>query len=134
MSKTIKELADELGVSKVRIQQVIDKLPITKKPIKENNKYILNNQNIKDIKGFIGKKIISNRKEENDNLSISYRKVIDNQIEQLNEKDKQIEHLQKLLENQQVLTLQSQEKIKLLESKKEYIGEEKKKRKWSFWK
>lgn len=40
--------------------------------------------------------------------------------EQIKEKDKQITQLQKLLENQQVLTLQAQEKIKMLEeSKKE---------------
>ncbi|MQW24037.1 MULTISPECIES: DUF536 domain-containing protein [unclassified Lactococcus] len=41
-------------------------------------------------------------------------------VAQLDIKDKQITQLQKLLENQQVLTLQAQEKIKLLEeSKKE---------------
>lgn len=45
------------------------------------------------------------------------------------------DHLQKLLENQQVLTLQAQEKIKLLSSENQQTesDEPKQKPKWQFW-
>ncbi|MBA1307529.1 MarR family transcriptional regulator, partial [Pseudomonas stutzeri] len=42
--KTIRELADELGVSKQRIQQIIAKLSPSKMPKKNGNKYVLNAQ------------------------------------------------------------------------------------------
>ena len=118
-TKTVKELAIDLGVSKSRVQQVIDKLPITKKPKLVNRKYTLNDENIKDISAFI-----RNQKKESgnlviDELSLSYRQLVDNLQEQNRNKDLQIEQLQKLLENQQILLLNEQkEKQLLLESMK----------------
>ena len=54
-----------------------------------------------------------------DELSPSYRQLIDNLQEQNKTKDLQIEQLQKLLENQQILLLNEQkEKQLLLESMK----------------
>jgi hypothetical protein len=66
-------------------------------------------------------------------------------IQQLTQKDiqivkqqEQIDHLQKLLENQQVLTLKAQERVQLLETQKEEqeteITEQPQKKKWQFWK
>ena len=54
MPKTIRELADELGVSKQRIQQIIAKLSPSKTPNKEGNKYFLNVQDVKNIKDLMG--------------------------------------------------------------------------------
>ncbi|MDE8166966.1 hypothetical protein [Erysipelothrix rhusiopathiae] len=54
------------------------------------------------------------------------------------DQQKQIDHLQKLLENQQVLTLKAQEREQLLETQKEEqeteIIEQPQKKKWKFWK
>jgi len=54
MPKTIRELADELGVSKQRIQQIIAKLSPSKTPNKEGNRYVLNVQDVKNIKDLMG--------------------------------------------------------------------------------
>ena len=48
------------------------------------------------------------------------------------QQQEQIEHLQRLLENQQILTLKEQEKVQLLESKEEIIEEHKEANK-SIW-
>ena len=101
--KTVKELAIELGVSKSRILQVIKKLPITKQPKIIDRKYLLNDEDVVNISNFV--KGIRNKKDDfvSDDLSPSYRKLIDNLQEQKKNKDSQIEKLQKLLENQQIL-------------------------------
>ena len=117
--KTVKELAIELGVSKSRILQVIKKLPITKQPKIIDRKYLLNDEDVVNISNFV--KGIRNKKDDfvSDDLSPSYRKLIDNLQEQNKNKDSQIDKLQKLLENQQILLLNEQkEKQLLLESMK----------------
>ena len=177
IEKTVRVLADEIGVSKQRIQQIIDKLPESQAPKKRGNRYVLSELDEKNIKiamGLIDPETSNNEKyrqkttnidnqddlsneqistnidkkskifrqgseinnkeqqistTENNNVNSnpafnSIFDLIKNEIseknEQIKEKDKQINQLQKLLENQQVLTLQAQEKIKLLEeSKKE---------------
>ena len=111
--KTVKELAIELGVSKSRILQVIKKLPITKRPKIIDRKYLLNNEDIVNISNFV--KGIKNKKDNffSDDLSPSYRQLIDNLQEQNKNKDLQIEQLQKLLENQQILLLNEQKEKQL---------------------
>ena len=54
MPKNIRELADELGVSKQRIQQIIAKLSPSKTPNKEGNRYVLIVQDVKNIKDLMG--------------------------------------------------------------------------------
>ncbi|GAA3625326.1 hypothetical protein [Secundilactobacillus similis] len=54
MPKTIRELADELDVSKQRIQQIITKLSPSKTPNKEGNRYISNNTDVHNIKAAMG--------------------------------------------------------------------------------
>lgn len=53
MSKTVKELADDLGVSRQYIQKVISNLPATKKPTKLQHRYIIDNQEEAYIKALI---------------------------------------------------------------------------------
>ena len=121
-NKTIKELADELHVSKQRIQQVIDKLPTIKKPKKTGNKFLLNPLIQKEIKKRILKKTTTEKQQVGDNYSTTndnnYFKTLESQ---LNQKDKQIDKLQSLLDQQQILTLQANKKIEQLE----YQSEEK---------
>lgn len=107
--KTIKEFSEELGLSKQRIQQVIDKLPTSKMPNKVGNKYILSSKNQRIIKEYLG---LESQIETTNDLSNL----------QLIEKDKQIENLhellqqqQKLLDQQQQLTLQANSQIQQLQ-------------------
>lgn len=112
--KTIKELAEELGVSKQRIQQIIAKLPTSKMPNKVGNKYVLNKKDIYNIKVLMGV--------ERDNFSTSEsaNKIVDYDIylDVLNsskEKDEQLKLMQKLLNQQQQLTLQANQQIEKLQ-------------------
>jgi len=124
MPKTIRELADELGVSKQRIQQIIAKLSPNKMPSKDGNKYILNDKDIRNIKDLMG------FKNDNSSTNKSTNRVVDydiylNVIDSIKVKDEQIKSLlevqkqtQNLLDQQQRLALQDK---KLLEEYKEEI-------------
>ena len=117
--KTVKELAIELGVSKSRILQVIKKLPVTKQPKIVDRKYLLDDEDVINVSSFVKGMKNKNDGFVSDELSPSYRQLIDNLQEQNKTKDLQIEQLQKLLENQQILSLNEQkEKQLLLESMK----------------
>ncbi|ARN94138.1 MarR family transcriptional regulator (plasmid) [Levilactobacillus brevis] len=120
MPKTIRELADELGVSKQRIQQIIAKLSASKTPNKEGNRYVLNAQDVKNIKDLMG---FDNDKSPTNRL-VDYDVYLD-AIDSIKEKDEQIKILlgvqkqtQNLLDQQQRLALQDK---KLLEEYKEEI-------------
>lgn len=123
-NKTIKELADELNVSKQAIRKHLDKLPPTLSVTKENGKILMD----VDVVNFV--KDRTNRVTGND-TSNQKEKVTDNIMllndyiselkEQLKQKDTQIEQAHKLIENQQILTLQANKKIEQLE----YQSEEK---------
>lgn len=110
---TIKQIADELGVSKAAIQQKMDKnfreQFTSKKKIHNRITVVISKE------GYLQLKQTSKSKKNNQN------KVDDNVIEilkeQLKEKDKQIEKLQVLLNQSQQLQLKQNEKIKLLEMK-----------------
>ena len=121
--KTVREVSIDFGLSKTRILKIINNLPKSKKPKIIGNKYLLNDENIFDISCFITNK----KSEKNDNLYIYFdnlvvknqQQVIEILKEQNENKDSQIEQLQKLLENQQILLLNEQkEKQLLLESMK----------------
>lgn len=134
--KTIKQLADELGVSKQTIQKIIEKMQ--QKPHKLGNRYLLSVLNQKYIKEKLGFKVddslnISDNKSDKTNISNGNVDNSDNGTDKLNNsdnneylnvvldqlkiKDNQIEKLQKLLDQQQILTLQANKKIEELELK-----------------
>ena len=60
------------------------------------------------------------------------KRNIDQKDIQIVKQQEQIEHLQKLLENQQILTLKAQEKVFLLENKEDTTNNNKEKDK-SLW-
>ncbi|VMZ93145.1 Protein of uncharacterised function, DUF536 [Streptococcus pneumoniae] len=119
MEKTIKELADELGVSKDKVKYQTRKLP-SKLTTKKSGVTYLNKEAIAIIKqNLVG----SYTQVENDFLPTDLLiKQLKKSNELLSEKDKQIEKLQdsqkmfqKLLDQQQILTLQANKKIEQLE-------------------
>lgn len=116
--KTIKELADELNVSKQAIRKHLDKLPPTLSVTKKNGKILMNIDVINFVKGRTNRvsgNDTSNRNEKvTDNIKLLNDYVFELK-EQIKQKDKQIEQAHKLIENQQILTLQANKKIEQLE-------------------
>ncbi|MDI6554104.1 MarR family transcriptional regulator [Leuconostoc falkenbergense] len=122
--KTIRELADELGVSKQRIHQIIAKLSPSKTPNKDGNRYVLNARDVQNIKGFMGFENDPSSTSESTNRLVDYDVYLD-VINLIKEKDEQIKSLlevqkqtQNLLDQQQRLALQDK---KLLEEYKTEI-------------
>lgn len=126
---TIKELADELGVSKQAIRKHLEKLPPTLSVTKKGNTIHLD----ADVSAFVRKKVTrvtSNQTKENkfENNSTNdkkttnnyeFEKILNEQLKvkdkQLAEKDKQIQTMQKLLDQQQQLSLQTNKQINQLQ-------------------
>lgn len=130
MLKTIKQLADELNVSKQNIRYHLKSLPANLPVRKEKGIIFIT----PDIEKYILSKVNKSQQQfvvnENNLLTSLKDKIIEDLKEDKKNQQEQIEHLQKLLENQQVLTLKAQEQVQLLEIKqKEEI-----KKKWRFWK
>jgi len=147
--KTIKQLADELGVSKQAIRKHLDKLPPTLLVTKKRNTILLSNEIVNYIKGKVkNKNSISEEK-----VTSNFKKVTGNKDgvtsnfendffekqllakdKQLEEKDNQIKALHKLLDQQQILTLQANKKIEELELKSNEKETQKKENDFSFTK
>ncbi|ASN61690.1 helix-turn-helix transcriptional regulator [Latilactobacillus curvatus] len=116
--KTVKEVAEMLGVTKQTVQYHLKSLP--------TNYTTKSDKNIIYIKP-LGQKTLSDKIDKRKHLSVDKETVktdkeIDHFKEQIKEKDQQIaqllesqKQLQKLIENQQVLTLQANQKIENLE-------------------
>lgn len=102
MSKTVKELADELGVSKQTIQYHYQRLPANKR---QKDRQTSTNSGKNNID------IIATMKDE-----IAYLRA--DRDKQFAAKDQQIEKLQKLLDQSQQLQLMTAQKLKQLEKPK----------------
>ena len=131
--KTIKELADELNVSKQTVQYHVKFLPT--KYLSKNDKKIItiNKTGQSYLKGKIKKRVDKNNEQKTNKETTNYTAKNDQLFkQQLEIKDKQIEELQKLLhsqqkllDQQQILTLQANKKIETLEYNSEKKEEEK---------
>lgn len=110
---TIKEIADELGVSKSAISQKLTNefrsKFTSKKKINGRITVVINKKGAEWLRNHNKKK----KKEDNNDDS----DVIEVLKQQLEKKDEQIEKLQILLNQSQQLQLQQSKKIKLLETK-----------------
>ncbi|NMB96604.1 MAG: helix-turn-helix domain-containing protein [Clostridiaceae bacterium] len=131
---TVKELADVCRVHYNTMRKWLADNKIKKADKAVNSPYLITDDVVnKAKKHFLNEDLKSEEKEE---------KIDSILIQQLTQKDKQIvkqqeqiEHLQRLLENQQILTLKAQEKVQLLESKEEINEEPKEENKrWRFFK
>ena len=128
--KTIKELADELGISKQAVRKYINKLPSTMIPTKEKGKYILS----LDIQDFIRSKAST----VNSTKTPTVDKLVDTlKDEFIADKDNQItdlkvqnDDLRKLLDQQQQLQLKTQQ---MLEEKTLLLEKVQNKRWWQIW-
>jgi len=151
MKKTIKELADELGVSKTAINKKVSENQKRKHFSKNGNKFLIDDEGQRLIKSMFLDSDENYRQPESENLTQTevfevsdLVSVLKDRVsvteKQLDEKDKQIASMQKLLDQQQVLTLQANKKIAELEttltdydSRKEENQSESEPPKKSFW-
>ena len=127
--KTIKELADELGVSKSYVDKIIRILKLHTKLDKVGNKYVISKKQEKAIITRIEKpktttesttKLHTKVNSEVDFLKEEIAYLKSNHDKQLTSKDKQIESLSNLLDQQQRLALQDK---KLLDEYKSEIND-----------
>jgi len=129
--KTIKQLADEIGVSKTAINKKINENFKRKHFKKIGNKFLIDSDGQNAIKDMFFVNKDEKRKPEvceNENIENQKGVEVSDLVFVLKErlsisdqqniiKDQQIEKLQKLLDQQQILTLQANKKIEELELK-----------------
>lgn len=147
---TIKDLADELGVSKQAIRKHLEKLPPTLSVTKKGNTIFLEAAVSDFVRSKVTRgtsnltgKVTSNQVEEKEAKNNPNRdtkttnpfeieKILNEQLKikdkQLAEKDKQMQTMQKLLDQQQQLSLQTNKQISQLqlqlsnETEKDWTG------------
>ncbi|MGM0094819.1 hypothetical protein IGJ40_002780 [Enterococcus sp. DIV0418] len=137
MNKTIKQIADELGVTKQTIQYHLKSLP-TKETTKSDKGYILIKPNgqkllMEKVQAKTDKETDKRNDKEatKETLSLPVLELLEKQLDeansQLKEKDKQLASMQKLLDQQQQLLLKEQQKNQLFleEAKTESESENK---------
>jgi predicted transcriptional regulator len=129
MAKTIKQIADELGVSKQAVFKKIDNLGCRQQLTKIDNQFTVDEKLENTIKKAFSEKVntfknVNQSSTDNQKLTdylTDTLKVLQQQNEllsrQLEEKDKQISNLQKLIDQSQQLQAIAENKIKLLEQK-----------------
>lgn len=146
MSKTIKQIADELGVSKTAVRKKIENLGVFEKLQTNGNRILIDDKQERLIKSAFSKNKIETRKpkEVSENrLLLDLVSTLQKELEvkneqlkekdvQLAEKDKQIENAQKLADQAQQLQAIAEQKLQLLENKTS-IEEETETPKQSWW-
>ena len=113
MEKTVKEIADELGVSKQRVMYHVKKLS-TKEYQKKDNTIYINEVGQRAIKSKF-EDLTDDKQTDKKNENLVDKEYINTLKEQLNKKDIQLEKAQKLLDQQQQLTLQANKQIEKLQ-------------------
>ena len=147
--KTIKQIADELGVSKTAVRKKIENLGLSDKVKTNGNRIEVDERQEKLIKSAFSQKETktanANEVSEKSETLRLLSSMVSTLTEQLQEKDKQIERLQTELENAQKSVDQAQQlhamteqKIRLLEQQEQEKTEEQeevhKKPWWKLWK
>lgn len=139
MEMTIKELADELGVSKDKIKYRVGKLP-SNYLVKKNGVTYLKSEGIQAIREQVGGDSPVNYLgnyppfTQYDKVVDLLEKELDVLRKQLEEKDKQLEQAHKLIDQEQQLRMVTEQKLMLLEEKTEEQEEIHKKSWWKLWK
>lgn len=102
-NKTISSIAKDLNISRARVYQIIDMLDDNEKPSKDSNdRYLIDDSVVNAIRKYYAN---SNTKAKQEKASPIDDKVLDIIRRQLDEKDRQIEKLTQLLNQQQQLNL-----------------------------
>lgn len=125
MGKSIEIVAEELGISKAAIYKKLKKEKYKNSITKENGKMMLSDSVVEELKKNVRKKKkVENFKDieivdEEKNVEVLVNdtkenkdKIVESLLRQLEEKDKQINKLHDLIENNQIIIKNQQEKEK----------------------
>lgn len=126
MDKTIKQLADEYGLSKQAIRKRINQLPTSYYYVGTNRTIYVTEEGAK----ILASKVSTNYQQIGANIDTKVDTLIETLTAQLKVKDEQIERLQQSLNQAQQLQAIAEQKIKLLEQKQEEPPIEEPKKKW----
>ena len=129
MNKTIKQLADEFGLSKQAVRKRINQLPTNYYYVGTNRAIYVTSEGVK----ILASKISTSRQPIDTNVDTKVDTLIETLTAQLKVKDEQIERLQQSLNQAQQLQAIAEQKIKLLEQKHEDPIEEPKRKWWHFF-
>jgi len=126
---TIKELADQLGVAKQTVQYHYKLLPDKENIVSDKGTILLN----KDLQEILSAKIgkintakstkNTSKKQSNSEELLLLKKELKNKDKIIDELFNSQKNLQKLLDQQQILTLQANKKIEQLEMEQEQTEE-----------
>lgn len=128
MDKTIKQLADEFGLSKQAVRKRVNQLPTSCYYVGTNRTIYITEEGAK----LLASKVSTNYQQVDTNVDTKVDTLIETLTAQLKVKDEQIERLQQSLNQAQQLQAIAEQKIKLLEQKQEEPPIEQPKKKW--WK
>lgn len=133
MSKTIKQIADEIGVSKTAVRKAIDNLGLRSSLRLNGNQFAIDEEQEKQIKSALAHhktQTKSGTKTQTESETVST--LVSILQEELARKDEQITNLQKLLDQEQQLHMHTKQQLQLLEQKEppEPLTEKPKKMWW----
>ena len=118
--KTIKELSEELGVSKVAIVKKTERLNIKNKLVRDGNRLLVPEELESTIRKAFNKPPTDNQtdntQKETDNITQTLIGMLQKELE---EKNKQIESLQTIINQEQSLRLITEQKLLALEQKEQ---------------
>lgn len=131
--KTIKQIADELGVSKTAVRKKIENLGLRSGLQKNGNQFAIDKNQEKLIKSAFSE---NESETQTQTKSQTETETVCDLVcmlqRELDTKNEQIAHLQKLLDQEQQLRMITEQKLLQIEDKQEQ--EEQPKKRWKFWK
>lgn len=130
--KTIKQIADELGVSKTAVRKKIENLGLRSSLQKNGNQFAIDENQEKLIKSAFSESEAETETETSSRTETETVSTLVSMLQkELDAKNEQIAHLQKLLDQEQQLRMVTEQKLLLIEEKQEQ--EEPSKKWWKFW-
>lgn len=137
--KTIKQIADELGVSKTAVRKKIENLGLHSSLQKNGNQFVIDENQEKLIKSAFSESESETRTETDSQTETETVSALVCMLQrELDAKNEQIAQLQKLLDQEQQLRMVTEQRLLQIEEKKELEEqqelEEKPKKRWKFWK
>lgn len=135
--KTIKQIAEELGVSKTAVRKKIENLGLHSGLRKNGNQFVIDEKQEKLIKSAFFEEKDKKTETKSETSSRTETETVFDLVsvleKELSAKNEQIAHLQKLLDQEQQLRMISEQKLLQIEENKT-VEESPKKKKWQFWK
>lgn len=131
--KTIKQIADELGVSKTAVRKKIENLGLRSSLQKNGNQFAIDENQERLIKSAFSESEAETKTETDSQTETETVSALVSMLQrELDAKNEQIAHLQKLLDQEQQLRMVTEQKLLQIEDKQEQ--EEQPKKRWKFWK